>query len=664
MRAFVYSGLVILALLGQRFTNLQAADLALLVGVEHYDNVSSLQYVSNDISNLSHVLTEYGHYSPRNVQAFSSTSRRPTYAQLREAIPAMFSKATESDTLLFYFSGHGFQSDAERLYLAPQDVDPSKPEETAIAFAWLKEQLDACKAKHKIVLLDCCHAGRTRGKGMNPLKMQYWQPLTAGSGQAGNVVTMASCTAEQTSLVWAEQQQSLFSYWLVNGLKGFADFDGDTHVDFSELYNFVSKHVPSTAERLSHQQEPVREVPSSVIGSPRLQSLQPSPLKTYLADAAELMLNKMAQWQLQQVAVLDFQEDSQAGLQIGGEFGPLGRECAEIVTQRLETLREQSTVPSRRVRKFVVEQQVRADDLGDDDVISRFSKELPPPPTGVLTGKFRSRNGHVLTMDLELLASSAERLISFRIGGTVILDENEWAMLGRSIGSTGSMLESNKPNIASLDQTYAAQPHPLMDPNFPFPVRIRVKTPSGTVERSGEFQNGGKDYVVKFQRGEVFEVWVHNRSRETAMMRMLVDGLNTLPEPSDPANAPFRFDSVAAPVPLGQARAWVLDPRDPRLTNQQDPHWAVRGFVSKSGEVGQLSEFKVMDAPQSAAAHAGFTEQLGYITLAFYTAEADSRGKQIGIGMGNTKPESLPERAGLKPGKLLSVVTVRYVSEE
>ena len=67
------------------------------------------------------------------------------------------------------------------------------------------------------------------------------------------VVTLASSTAEQPSQIWDEKEQSLFSYWLNQGLKGHADEDGNGEVNIDELYDYVHRNVTQSAEARLHR---------------------------------------------------------------------------------------------------------------------------------------------------------------------------------------------------------------------------------------------------------------------------------------------------------------------------------------------------------------------------------------------------------------------------
>jgi len=50
----------------------------------------------------------------------------------------------------------------------------------------------------------------------------------------------------------------------------------------------------------------------------------------------------------------------------------------------------------------------------------------------------------------------------------------------------------------------------------------------GGQERQGVFR--GNDLFIPVRKGEVYELWIENHAKTLTIMRLLVDGLNTLPE--------------------------------------------------------------------------------------------------------------------------------------
>lgn len=175
------------------------------------------------------------------------------------------------------------------------------------------------------------------------------------------------------------------------------------------------------------------------------------------------------------------------------------------------------------------------------------------------------------------------------------------------------------------------------------------------------------------RKGEVFEIWVENKTGQKVMMRLLVDGRNTLPEAEKPAEGEPKPDG-AAPSPatkglltevvcphvnLEEARHWVLDPISAR-TNV----WAVRGFVSKTGEEGKLGRFTVADSDDTLGQRTRFDKEPGIITAAFYSPKATSRGSLVVVA-GEEKDEFLKEaKRGETCGNLLEAIQIRYVNAD
>ncbi len=170
----------------------------------------------------------------------------------------------------------------------------------------------------------------------------------------------------------------------------------------------------------------------------------------------------------------------------------------------------------------------------------------------------------------------------------------------------------------------------------------------------------GKECYVSLRRGEVYAIRVRNQSDEMVRLRLLVDGLNTLPELQprkavtvEPIEEKPQYHT-AVRVSLDEARAWILDPGPPRI---------VQGFFSGTGEVAPYNEFLVTDATDALAYRKGFTDQIGLITAAFYAPDK-SAGRGIGTTLGEARQTVVKERETWPVGKLLAIVQIRYASPE
>lgn len=634
---------------------------ALLIGVEKYHRAPPLVHTINDVRQLATTLRTRNGYEEDCVLEMTEDASNPRFQPLRSSIeaelPGWLKQPGPEDTVLVYFSGHGFRDAAGKMYLAPIDCNPDDLASTGISVAWFREQLAACKAGFKLLVLDSCHAGSEKGDGdaRDVVAKDLGEPFKDLEG----VVTLASSTAKEKSQIWEEKKQSLFSYWLNQGLRGHADENSDGEVDIDELYKYVFRNVTRTAKlRQPLPQTPVRIVRSGTPDVPSVARLRPLSLRQVLADAAEQLADAIEERKLDKVGVLEFINDTKMGELLGADFGLLGRYCAEELERRLADYGEGKfdVVDRRRLQAVLREQGFKLEDLGAASRLKQLADQAQGMPL-VAMGTLRNRAGRLVNIQCKLLRTDSDKLAG-SAAGAATLNESEWAMLGRSAAlSPGDMqpeptrsgqvaMSPQQQAIKRLDQK-AEGPHPFASPDFPFPVKIMI----GGQERKGVLR--GNDFFVPVRKGEVYEIWIENRSNQIVLMRLLVDGLNTLPERETTKGVQTVI--VGKRVNLDEAKAWELDPEFAKL-------YAVRGFVTELGVQGKLREFVVVDADQSLAARQKFTDQIGIITAAFYAPPAGTRG--VGTGLGQERGEEILESRGLKPGNLLSVVHIRYVEAE
>ena len=652
---------------------------ALLIGVEKYEKAPPLTYIGNDVARLAETLRMRGGFD--QVAEIADTVELPSALPRRQIlmsrIPEWLADRSPEDTVIVYFSGHGFRAADGAMYLAPLDIDPADLTGTGIPVAWIRDQIARCAAGLKLLVLDACHAGSAKGEAEGEANLSA-QDLDLFEKLEG-VVTLASSTADQPSQIWKEKRQSLFSYWLNQGLKGHADADANGEVDIDELNKYVFDNVTQTARlQLSGRQTPVRKVGLGTPGAPTIVYLQPQKLKQVLADMSQQLADSAAEHKLSKIGVLEFTNDTKLGELLGADYGLLGRYCAEQLQDGM--VREEhnrfKVVDRRRLQQALHAQQFTLADLGSGEALKELGRRAGEMPA-VALGMLRGRAGRMLSLRCQLIETEGNE-VAASVGGTAWLSESEWAMLGRSVDVREEPLpdimpEDNEPPrpladviVDRMDQL-AKGPHPLSDPNFPFRVWLMV----GGKERQGQFR--GNDYFVPLRRGETYEIWIENRTGRRVLMRLLVDGLNTNleqegpPETSSPGDKGLSTEIIGKHVNLEEARAWVLDPNSPQQRRQRNRNlFAVRGFVTKTGRQGKMAQFTVADADRSLAARQKFTDQIGLITAAFYAEQVMPRAAAapgIGTEAGRIIEENLEEiRASVGP--LLAVVNIRYYDAE
>ncbi|MDR3636239.1 MAG: caspase family protein [Isosphaeraceae bacterium] len=651
---------------------------ALLIGVEKYQKARPLAFTINDVKVLSKTLHERNGIDDDALLAITddalSPRLRPTRANMLEEIPRWLSRIGRDDRLIVYFSGHGFRDPAGKLYLAPIDIDPKDPASTGLPVEWFRQQVADCKADFKLLVLDACHSGSEKGED-DGSKDVASKDIGEQFKSLERVVTLASSTGEEGSLIWDDKEQSLYSYWLNQGLKGHADADANGAVDIDELNNYVYKNVVRTSKsHFPRKQTPVRIVRSGVEGTPVVVRVKPSDLKTLLNDMAEQLTLAAGDRKVKKVGVLEFSSDSARGELLGANFGTLGRWCADWMERRLmeEGEGSQTVTNGKVLQAALAKENVGLDDLSNPDRLKQLSQSMHGLPA-LAQGTFRNRTGRVVTLQCRLFRLEDDE-VAGSAGGVALLNESEWAMLGKSAAlspadrippppsfdTTTPPKDPQDATVAKLDEK-GEGPHPMTNPSFELPVRIYVNGK----ERQGVAK--GNNWYVPLQRGETYEIYVENRAGQPVCMKLLVDGLNTLPDLEMAKTKGVATYLWGQHVNLADARHYVLDPATLKTPRKI---WRVNGFITETGTDGKVRDFVVSTAEKSLAAKRKFTDQMGLITAAFYDAVptagplAVSRGATVGSALGTEagteRSIDLPENEKYKPGKLRAVVNIYY----
>jgi formylglycine-generating enzyme required for sulfatase activity len=252
---------------GKRFD--QGHKWAILIGINKYldSKISSLDYCVSDVRLMEQVLIKQSGYEQKRILVISDDQKedhlQPLFFNLSEQIRNWLLNMKEKDTVLVYFSGHGFLDGNMQGYLAPKDCRKSNLSLTAFRTNELKNMLQSCKASQKLLILDCCHAGGNKGDE----NATSSEEVASTFKKAKGLITLASCQKKQLSREWKEKKQGLFTYYLAEGLGGKADKDSDGIVDSDEIYKYVFDNVPLTAQRkLNSVQTPVRIIGEDVVG--------------------------------------------------------------------------------------------------------------------------------------------------------------------------------------------------------------------------------------------------------------------------------------------------------------------------------------------------------------------------------------------------------------
>jgi WD40 repeat protein/uncharacterized caspase-like protein len=230
----------------------------LLVGVNKYSdpNLCDLDFAADDCQELAEVL--------KATSASVATSEvfihhdlgdsLPTLSSLIESLKRIVTEAKAEDTILFYFSGHGFLDQMQQVVLCLADTQLDRLQDTGLKMTALLEWLEQCRAIQQLLLLDACHAGALRQK-LEPVNPAFSlvQLLQKQAQARRGLYAVVSCDASERSWEFPELKHGVFTYFLIEGLRGeAADMHGIVDVDglYKYVYHQTLRYLDKTNQQL------------------------------------------------------------------------------------------------------------------------------------------------------------------------------------------------------------------------------------------------------------------------------------------------------------------------------------------------------------------------------------------------------------------------------
>jgi len=222
-------GLVCLVCSSARRVDAQATStrrFALVVGANNGgESRVTLRYAATDARSIARVMQQLGGLSDADHRVVLDPTRDELLGTLDQFAPAIAQahSAGQRVEFLFYYSGH---SDEQGILLRHE----------RIGYAEVRARLGALPSDVRIAVLDSCASGSlTRLKGG-----QHQAPfLLDSSSDVRGHAFLTSSSADEAAQESDRIGASFFTHYLVSGLRGAADFNGDRRVTLNEAYRFA-----------------------------------------------------------------------------------------------------------------------------------------------------------------------------------------------------------------------------------------------------------------------------------------------------------------------------------------------------------------------------------------------------------------------------------------
>lgn len=226
---------------------------ALVVGVSQYRHaaIPALKFAAKDAGDFGAFLAAQKKLF-RNVHVKLLTDAQATRHEIEKFLFYDLLKAGKDDSVIMYFSGHGAidPKRAEEYFFCAHDTDPEYLAATAVLLSGPRF-LGNLSSRHVLVVSDTCHAGGLSNLQTKSLPVSFQSFLQEFQQSSGRII-IASSKPGEFSMEQERLQNSVFSHFFLEGLRGPADKDRDGAVTVREAYEYAYDRTKDATQGAQH----------------------------------------------------------------------------------------------------------------------------------------------------------------------------------------------------------------------------------------------------------------------------------------------------------------------------------------------------------------------------------------------------------------------------
>jgi hypothetical protein len=244
---------------------------AVVVGIGKYRSpgITALKYTRNDAQAVYDYLIDPrgGGFPKQNVKLLLDD--QATRVNILSALGTFLARSvSKNDMVVIFYAAHGApetdytrkEPDGLSKYLVPYDSDPEDLYATAIPMPEIQTIFDRIESDRLIFVADACYSGASGGRTFtflqgrrNRLSGDFVDKLAQGTGR----VILTAADANEVSLELDELKHGIFTFYLLEALRGKADINRDARVSIDEAYRYVYEMVSRHSKQVGGNQHPV-----------------------------------------------------------------------------------------------------------------------------------------------------------------------------------------------------------------------------------------------------------------------------------------------------------------------------------------------------------------------------------------------------------------------
>ena len=248
------------------------------IGVSDYaDDAYDLNYAAKDardlVAQLKSDKTRWG-----TVRATTLVDRAVTPSSLKN-VKKLLATTKVDDTVVLFVAGHGLLDDKLDYYFATHDTVFTDPAKNSLPYAEVEGLVDGIPARNKLMLIDACHSGevdkeavvladagpttggKVKSRGFKRVKQKtsavgletsfaLMQELFTDLRRGTGAMVISSASGAEFAYESSEWNNGVFTFAVIEGLRGKADADANKTVIVSELRDYVVSRVKTLTNGL------------------------------------------------------------------------------------------------------------------------------------------------------------------------------------------------------------------------------------------------------------------------------------------------------------------------------------------------------------------------------------------------------------------------------
>lgn len=215
-----------------------------LVGVADYKYdyaINDLPYTLNNTTAMYNFFTSKKGGSVPASNIYLLTDSNASKDNIIRKSKELFAKAKKNDRVILYIAGHGGDG-----FFAPYDYDQTY--ESLLFYSDIKAIFRSARCNTKLLFIDTCYAGG--------IKVGLGKAEKNGKDRTStdnlNIAVMSASGAKEVSWQSSDIQKGVFTHYLIEGLGGAANRDGNKYITIQELYYYVYHKVQEKTQSESY----------------------------------------------------------------------------------------------------------------------------------------------------------------------------------------------------------------------------------------------------------------------------------------------------------------------------------------------------------------------------------------------------------------------------